>query len=473
MAYMTVDFISKNNKSVKYKRDESTSQYIKRITHVYMSEKNINKVGNLSKFKCLCVLYLYDNKLTSTSNLGTATTITHLYLQNNSITKIEGLEHLERLHKLFLGHNEISVVEGLHSLPCLRELHIEHQRLSSGEKLLFEPRTMFSLSNSLEVLNVSGNNLDSISSLSPLKKLTNLQARNNQINEMGSIEECLSVWRILKILDLTGNPVFNAYKYRDRCIISSSSLEIIDGKQIKMFERQFLVRWKESREMKRKPKIYSGNTKNKDYELYQPYDSNVFQKTNHYIRKGLPRAQKRFEAVLAQTQSVPNSAINNYSTRSNSKIFDETEFENDKNSQLTSVSFNQQLPYLQGDNIIDITKLEKSNTESFIQKVKSGKETNETDILNDNCDLRDHGDVNILDRRKTPECFMNHKPDVCEILNKTLTKRENRIPAFVKLESTSNKELRKYPVLRGSKLQCASKVKRKNFYLKSAPGMFS
>ena len=41
---------------------------------------------------------------------------------------------------------------------------------------------------------------------------------------MVSIEECLSVWRILKVLDLTGNPVFNAYKYRDRCIISSSSL---------------------------------------------------------------------------------------------------------------------------------------------------------------------------------------------------------------------------------------------------------
>jgi len=473
MAYMTVDFISKNNKSVKYKRDESTSQYIKRITHVYMSEKNIKKVGNLSKCKCLCVLYLYDNKLTSTSNLGTAATITHLYLQNNSITQIEGLECLKRLHKVFLGHNEISVVEGLHSLPCLRELHIEHQRLPSGEKLLFEPRTMFYLSNSLEVLNVSGNNLDSISSLSPLKKLTNLQASNNQIKEMVSIEECLSVWRILKVLNLTGNPVFNAYKYRDRCIISSSSLEILDEKEIKMFERQFLVRWKESREMNRKPKVYSENTKNKDYELYQPYDSNVFQKTSHYIRTGLPRAQKRFEAVLAQTKSVPNSAINNCSTRSNSKMFEETEFENIKNGPFTSVSLIQQLPYLHGDNMTDISKLEKTEAESLTKKVKCGKQTNKTDFLNDNCDLRDHGDVSIVDRRKTPECFKNHDPEVCETYNKTLTKREKRIPAFVKLESTSNKELRKYPVLRGSKLQSATKTKRKNFYYNSAPGMFS
>lgn len=50
---MTVDFISKNNKSVKYKRDESTSQYIKRITHVYMSEKNIEKVVSFFLVKLL------------------------------------------------------------------------------------------------------------------------------------------------------------------------------------------------------------------------------------------------------------------------------------------------------------------------------------------------------------------------------------------------------------------------------------
>ena len=42
-------------------------------------------------------------------------------------------------------------------------------------------------------------------------------------------------------------------------------LELLDGKEIKLFERQFLVRWKESREMKRKPKVYPGNSKYKFY----------------------------------------------------------------------------------------------------------------------------------------------------------------------------------------------------------------
>lgn len=56
----------------------------------------------------------------------------------------------------------------------------------------------------------------------------------------------------------------------------------------------------------------------------------------------------------------------------------------------------------------DNSKLEKNEAESLIKKVKCGKQTNKTDFLNDNCDLRDHGDVSIVDRRKTPECFKKY-----------------------------------------------------------------
>ena len=64
----------------------------------------------------------------------------------------------------------------------------------------------------------------------------------------------------------------------------------------------------------------------------------------------MPRAQKRFEAVLEQTKtkSVPSSAINNHLAISNNKLFEETEFENGKNNRLTSVSLTRQVPYLHG-----------------------------------------------------------------------------------------------------------------------------
>jgi len=45
-----------------------------------------------------------------------------------------------------LGGNCITVLEGLDKLENLQELHIENQRLPPGEKLLFDPRTIRSLS---------------------------------------------------------------------------------------------------------------------------------------------------------------------------------------------------------------------------------------------------------------------------------------------------------------------------------------
>lgn len=45
----------------------------------------------------------------------------------------------------YLGGNKIAVVEGLEELTELRELHVQNQRLAPGEKLLFDPRTLYSL----------------------------------------------------------------------------------------------------------------------------------------------------------------------------------------------------------------------------------------------------------------------------------------------------------------------------------------
>jgi len=42
----------------------------------------------------------------------------------------------------YVGGNSIVVVEGLEELLDLQELHIENQRLPSGEKLLFDPRSL-------------------------------------------------------------------------------------------------------------------------------------------------------------------------------------------------------------------------------------------------------------------------------------------------------------------------------------------
>uniref|UniRef100_A0A672K9Q7 Protein phosphatase 1, regulatory subunit 42 n=1 Tax=Sinocyclocheilus grahami TaxID=75366 RepID=A0A672K9Q7_SINGR len=124
---------------------------------------------SLGECRNLTVLYLYDNQISQICNLGFASNLTHLYMQNNNISCIENLSFLDKLSKLFLGGNSITV-----------ELHVEGQKLPRGEKLVFDPRSISSLSETLCILNISKNNIDEIWDLAPLRKLTHLYATDNQ-----------------------------------------------------------------------------------------------------------------------------------------------------------------------------------------------------------------------------------------------------------------------------------------------------
>ncbi|KAF5897497.1 COP9 signalosome complex subunit 5, partial [Clarias magur] len=152
----------------------------------------------------------------------------------------------------FLGGNNITLVEGLEQLRELKELHIEGQRLPPGEKLLFDPRTLHGLSGSLCVLNINNNNIDEILDLAILNKLTHLYAADNQLDDIQELEMVFSQWPQLNQMDLHGNPVCQKPKYRDRLITSCKSLGELDGKEITDVSRQFLIKWKASKDAKKK-----------------------------------------------------------------------------------------------------------------------------------------------------------------------------------------------------------------------------
>lgn len=69
-----------------------------------------------------------------------------IYLASLSPRRSEKIYSKPCLFCRYLGGNYIAVVEGLEGLEELRELHVESQRLPLGEKLLFDPRTLRSLS---------------------------------------------------------------------------------------------------------------------------------------------------------------------------------------------------------------------------------------------------------------------------------------------------------------------------------------
>ncbi|XP_042566247.1 protein phosphatase 1 regulatory subunit 42 [Clupea harengus] len=251
MVRLTVDLIAKYSNRSKNKRHNSLPQYLKKVTHLNFSNKNIDDIDDLSMCRNLTVLYLYDNQITHISNLACASNLTHLYMQNNNLMHIENISALTKLTKLYLGGNSIEVLEGLDGLKELKELHIEGQRLPQGEKLLFDPMTMHSLAESLSVLNINNNNIDEIRDLAPLIKLTHLYASDNQLRDIEDIEIVCGQWPELHQMDLSGNPICQQPKYRDRVITVCKMLEDLDSKAINELSRQFLINWKASKAKKK------------------------------------------------------------------------------------------------------------------------------------------------------------------------------------------------------------------------------
>jgi len=81
-----------------------------------------------------------------------------------------------------------------------------------------------SLQESLKVLNVSGNNLDSLKDLECMRQLTHFICVDNQLNDMKELANVLGQWYFLKRLDLLGNPLCHKAKYRDRIIVMAKQL---------------------------------------------------------------------------------------------------------------------------------------------------------------------------------------------------------------------------------------------------------
>ncbi|XP_072007885.1 protein phosphatase 1 regulatory subunit 42 isoform X3 [Engystomops pustulosus] len=231
MVRLTLDLIARNNNHLRNRKDETITQYLKRITHVNFSNKHIDCLDDLSACRNLTVLYLYDNNIREIRSLGFLTSLTHLYLQNNCISCIDSLSGLKRLEKLYLGGNYLTVIEGLEGLEELRELHIESQKIPPGEKLLFDPRTLHSLSKSLSVLNISNNSIDELKELSVLGNISQLVAVDNHLNDIKDLEFVLRKWPRLWRMDLTGNPICQKPKYRDKVIVISKTLDGFDHPQ--------------------------------------------------------------------------------------------------------------------------------------------------------------------------------------------------------------------------------------------------
>ncbi|NXS72763.1 PPR42 phosphatase, partial [Pandion haliaetus] len=179
MVRLTMDLIAKSI-SHKNRSEEDFGQYLRKITHLNLSDKNIDAIGDLSLCKNLRVLYLYDNQISQIQNLDFASNITHLYLQNNCISCIENLSSLKNLEKLcicmFLLHTLVLPLRDF-SVRIYNLTHAWHEE----NYFLF---LLFFLQKSLSVLNISNNNINELEELAVLENLSYLRAADNQLQHI-------------------------------------------------------------------------------------------------------------------------------------------------------------------------------------------------------------------------------------------------------------------------------------------------
>nr|KAF6469881.1 leucine rich repeat containing 72 [Molossus molossus] len=78
------------------------------VFELFLSQKELTDVIDLSRFKKLKYLWLHHNKLHGITFLTRNYCLTELYLNNNAIIDIKGLHSLPSLHILLLHHNELT-----------------------------------------------------------------------------------------------------------------------------------------------------------------------------------------------------------------------------------------------------------------------------------------------------------------------------------------------------------------------------
>ncbi|XP_076978499.1 leucine-rich repeat-containing protein 72 isoform X2 [Tamandua tetradactyla] len=81
------------------------------VSELFLSQKELTEVIDLSRFKKLKYLWLHHNKLHGIKFLTRNYCLTELYLNNNGIFDIEGLHYLPSLHILMLHHNELTNID--------------------------------------------------------------------------------------------------------------------------------------------------------------------------------------------------------------------------------------------------------------------------------------------------------------------------------------------------------------------------
>ncbi|XP_021359491.1 leucine-rich repeat-containing protein 9-like isoform X7 [Mizuhopecten yessoensis] len=139
------------------------------VTCLTVVDQQIQKIEGLSCLTNLKELWISETEVKRIESIGSLKKLQKLYLFCNKISKIENLDHLVDLEVLWLNSNSIVHIENLSSLCKLRELNLAQNCITKIGHTL-------DANQSIEDLNLSGNNISSLRDLTHLMRLSKLKS---------------------------------------------------------------------------------------------------------------------------------------------------------------------------------------------------------------------------------------------------------------------------------------------------------
>ncbi|XP_067326674.1 leucine-rich repeat-containing protein 72 [Anolis sagrei] len=129
----------RSKKIIKEQLDLCGFKIEKEVTDLYLGEKGLKEIPDLSQFKILTYLWLNNNKIQNLAFLKHNSCMAELYLNNNEIRTIEGaLKHMRSLKILVLHNNQLkdleTSVKELHRMRSLQTLNLFNNPLSQDPR---------------------------------------------------------------------------------------------------------------------------------------------------------------------------------------------------------------------------------------------------------------------------------------------------------------------------------------------------
>ncbi|XP_046387884.1 leucine-rich repeat-containing protein 9-like isoform X2 [Ischnura elegans] len=217
-------------------------QHSRFITKLIIIKQPISSLAGLQNMHQLKELWVAECSLKKIECLEGCTNMEKLYLYSNKISKIQGLDNLEELQTLSLSGNEINEIMNINHLRELRELYL-------SDNYIREIGRALTMNKKLKILNISGN---------PLFNLT-------EAVHLSSLESLSFADPVFKVCPLT-----YLCNYRIFMISQLNNLKVLDSLSVLEEERS------RAQEFIKKKKIFYSMRKNQiDHHYYKDKFENL------------------------------------------------------------------------------------------------------------------------------------------------------------------------------------------------------